>query len=79
MFIQMSGILFLAKVITKDDEIISLPERQDPQRRITRKCLNITRRGLERPEVNLSSEIAGLLIESRNTSTSKNLSDKKVD
>ena len=31
----MSGILFLVKVMTKDNEIISLPERQDPQRRIT--------------------------------------------
>ena len=35
MLIQMSDILFLANVMTEYDEIISLPERQDPQRRIT--------------------------------------------
>ena len=72
MFIQMSGILFLAKVMTEDDEIISLPEEP-------RKCLNDTRRGLKSPEVNLSSELAGLLIKTRNASTSVNLSDLKVD
>ena len=41
----------------------------------SRNCLNITRRGLKRPEMNLSSELAGLLIESRNTSKSVNPSD----
>ena len=46
MIIQMSVILFLAKIVTEDDEIISLPERQDPQRRITEK-IKITRRGLK--------------------------------
>ena len=60
--------------MTKKDEIFSLPERQDPQEE-SRKCLNNTRRGLKKPEVNLSSETAGLLIESRKTSTSVNLSD----
>ena len=33
MLIQMSDILFLAKVTTEDDEIISLPERQDPPKK----------------------------------------------
>ena len=31
----MSGVLFLANVMTEDDDIICLPERQDPRRRIT--------------------------------------------
>ena len=33
MFIQPSVILFLAKFMTDNDEVISLPEREDPQRR----------------------------------------------
>ena len=53
MFIQMSSILFLAKVMTEDDEIINLPEHQEE----SRKFLNITRRGLKRPEVNLSCRL----------------------
>ena len=74
MFIQMSGILLLAKVMTEDDEIISLPERQDPQKRITEVFKQYKTR-TKKARGEFVFRTCRLVNQSRKTSKSVNLSD----
>ena len=59
----------------RDDEINNIPDRQDPQRRIKEV---FTRPGLKMQEVNLASELACLLFESRNTSISVTMETMEI-
>ena len=59
----------------RDDEIINIPDRQDPQRRIKEV---FTRPGLKMPEVNMASELACLLFKSRNTSISVTMETMEI-